>query len=433
MKTRHIRTLVSAWALCSAVFLCASHAQAATLWGTACYGVSLVNGTNTNCPGIVSNMGSGGGSSFTQPGASYRALPMFGSTTDVVSQTISGIQIEAATNGTPDPGDAVQLVVFNCGSVNGTYSLGTEGSLGINATLSFYNIPISLTMPSSFPSNCQLDFTDADNGNVAWTTLSDGSYISIYFQMYQGSAPPFPLIFPSSSSFIKPYIPANQTATSSNVIKFSAQYYFNCEDFGLYDSVSFEIKDLSNANFTAIVGNSLISACGYAEDTQTVSLNSGDTYLWRPVMYSSATSTIAIYGDYYTLYASSTLPLDYNTAFVGGTVGTSTLPVTTNLLSFLNVPVLLETKFPFAYVFQIANGIKAGIAASSSNAIPSGDFVWRNVQGGTTTIDMFSQATIEYYLSPTLISLWRSFLVVLLYVGVGYALYHRARKDLNLK
>jgi len=364
MKTRHLRTLVCAWAFCSAVFLCASKADAQTF------------------------------------------SPFTGAPTATRTFGIQGLPFQPYTLFFQGPGNATGTIEINATS-DPILSVGST-----NGIWYFWACPGSYTSGTA--------------------TSSLGACAEISFTFTWAPDTISGLTTGAQTGFVEPYAPANGSYSTSSPTTFSANYYFNCNtSFGVLDTISFDIID-TNSNTAIYSPSGTIGICGTGSYTANIVLSTGDSYLWRPVLSSSNGSSTPVYGNWYFFQSTSTPAEDINTA-VGATIGTSTLPTTTNLLSFLNVPVLLETKFPFAYVFQIANGIKAGIIASSSNSIPSGDFIWKNVQGGTTTIDMFSQATIEYYLSPTLISLWRSFLVVLLYVGVGYALYHRARKDLNLK
>jgi len=139
-----------------------------------------------------------------------------------------------------------------------------------------------------------------------------------------------------------------------------------------------------------------------------------------PIRDATSTTLVNPYSASSTIFTG-----DFTNQFYNATVGTSSLLSETNFLSFLNVPSLLQTRVPFAYIFQIANGIYAGINSSSTGEIPSGNFVWHNTQNGTTTFDFFSRNTIQTYLSPSLISLWRAFLLVVLTIEFGYALYKR--------
>jgi len=119
---------------------------------------------------------------------------------------------------------------------------------------------------------------------------------------------------------------------------------------------------------------------------------------------------------------------DFTNQFYNATIGTSTLIDSSNFLSFLNVPRLLQERAPFAYIFQIANAVYSGINSSSTTPIPSGNFVWKNTQNGTTTIDMFSPTTIKVYMSDSIIALWRAFLLVVLVINFAYALYYETKR-----
>jgi len=228
--------------------------------------------------------------------------------------------------------------------------------------------------------------------------------------------------------WVEPYTPYNGAYASTSPTVFSASYYN--PDSTQYDTLTFEITDLSG-NSVPTISTSPITSSGINTETQSIVLNPGDSYLWRPEAYLSTNPNETLYGNWYNFVASSSVPITINTAY-NATLGTSTVLSTTNLLSFLDVPVLLQTKVPFAYIFQIRDGIYEGISSSSTNAIPSGNFVWSGIGTGTTTFDFFSTTTVGYYLSPTLIGLWRAFLLVVLYVGFGFSLYNIARKQLHI-
>jgi len=229
------------------------------------------------------------------------------------------------------------------------------------------------------------------------------------------------------TKFIDPYTPANGAYASSTLTSFLAPYYFDCNaSYGIYDYANIEMKDLTDGTLSFNTPAQPISICGQTFIQSNITTVINHQYLWRPVIYSSSSLATPIYGNFYSFLATSSPSYTPFTPFTGATVGTSTLPDVSNLLSFLNVPALIQTRIPFAYIFQIASGIYQGINSSSTGSIPSGNFVWHNTLNGTTTFDFFSQATIETYLSPTLISLWRAFLLVILTIDFGYALYRKS-------
>jgi len=229
---------------------------------------------------------------------------------------------------------------------------------------------------------------------------------------------------------VRPYTPSNGALAASTSVSFSFDYFFNsAESFGFLDTVAIELIDTNVSSAPTKYGIQSISATGFSTYNHTMDLIAGHFYLWRPTIYSSATSTAPVIGDLYSLDVVTRA--GSSTPFLSATVGTSTLPDALNLLSFLNVPNLLQTKIPFAYIFQIYDGITIGISSSTAATLPSGTFTWKGPTGATTTTDFFSTTTIGYYFSPSLISAWRAFELAILYITFGYALYLRAKhKDL---
>jgi len=229
-----------------------------------------------------------------------------------------------------------------------------------------------------------------------------------------------------STRILQPYTPENGNLSTSTTVVFSFEYFFNdSTSFGLFDTVAIEITDLTSGNATpTTIGNKTINSSGITTYTTNAILNAGHLYLWRPTIFSSTGASTQLYGDY------SSLDIVFRSAsstpYTSATIGTSTLPNATNFLSFLNVPNLLVTKIPFAYFFQIADGIRQGISTTTNTQIPSGTITISGLRGASTTVDMFSTTTIGYYLTPTMVSLWRAFLLVILYIEFGYALYLRA-------
>jgi len=108
------------------------------------------------------------------------------------------------------------------------------------------------------------------------------------------------------------------------------------------------------------------------------------------------------------------------------TYGTTTLPDTGNLLSFLNVPQLLSTKVPFGYFFEAKEGIQSALSGSSTQSIPSGRITY-NLGLGTTSVDMFSTTTIGVFVPPSTASLLRQLMVAALVAEVAYVLYLRGK------
>lgn len=123
--------------------------------------------------------------------------------------------------------------------------------------------------------------------------------------------------------------------------------------------------------------------------------------------------------------------------FVGSSFGTTSLASSTNFLSFLNIPELLKTKIPFAYIFQISSSVRSSVASSSASTIPSSSFNINfpipGVATTTLTIDLFSTTTITYFLTPTWVNLLRGIMVAVTYFSLGWFLFHEAKKPRLLR
>jgi len=299
----------------------------------------------------------------------------------------------------------------------GSYPNGTAGSGGTVASCEM------LTSTSFALANIPGIFANAPGFYYVVFNATGGydNYVEIYWSGSQIQIDPS-----SSTRFITPYSPSNGTTTGSTAVSFSAPYFFDdTSSYSLYDTVAFDIVDATSGNPPYRFGQTTINSSGYSTLSSSQTLIAGHLYMWHPVMYSSTGSSSPISGDYYTLnvlYESAS-----STPYIGATLGTSTLPSSTNLLSFLNVPNLLATKVPFGYFFQAKDAILNGANSTSSTAIPSGTFSIRGIGHGTTTVDMFSTSTVGYFLSSSTISLLRGLMVAVLYFEFIYLLYLRGK------
>jgi len=393
-------------AMFTGVFLLWSKAQAATIYEQTDFTTTITDSSMTE----ISD-GTTWESEITTTGSIYFTMYM---TYDWAGFDCTAAAPQLTIYRTSDDLSMARYVIPTAGCGVGTDPILQEGQM---------NIDNNLTAGTSYYLALNRSANPAINYRISGNTLGDwGIYLSS-----DGVLPP-----EFNTRWLAPYTPENGVTTASTSVSFSADYYFDCtSSFGLLDRVAFEIVDATTGESGPTrFGSTQIATCGTATLNANRTLTTGHFYLWRPVIFSSSGTTTPIEGQYYSINGVVT-PSASSTPFLGATVGTSTLPNTTNLLSFLNVPTLLQTKIPFAYIFQIADGIKVGMSSSTAATIPSGTFTWKGVTGATTTIDMFSTTTIGYYLSPTLIGLWREFELAILYITFGYALYRRAKhKDL---
>jgi len=348
--------------------------------------------------------------------------------TALQSQSINTISIYVNRVNPADTQFTLRISTSGCNNQTNTYNYSDYGITDTN-TYHLLSLPFSYTFPADM-TGCVIALTASGGGAHVATYGSNGSW-GFFFPASAfcntGTCVLNPLGDDFSTHFIKPYTPSNGAITSSTTVSFSYQYYFNdVQSFSIYDTVAIDILDATagDQDMTRF-GFTTINASGVNSLSKSRQLVEGHLYLWQPVMFLSSGSSTPLRGDIYSLnilYAAGS-----STPFVGATIGTSTLPDVTNLLSFLNVPMLLQTKVPFGYLFEVKDAILSAINGSSSTAIPSGTFSVRIGGNASTSVDMFSTTTIGYYLSPSLIAILRGLMVVVLYAEFAYLLYNRAK------
>jgi len=148
--------------------------------------------------------------------------------------------------------------------------------------------------------------------------------------------------------------------TPSTSVPFSFDYYNT--GYEGYNEAGAQIKDVT-AQFDVVPAEVAVNSTGLATYSSTYTLTTGHGYLWRPYLRNSSSTTVpTLYGpwtgmiDVVTDSASSSSP--YITANAS----------TTAFFDYLNIPQLLETRLPFAYLFQIKNLL--GSLATTTSTFP---------------------------------------------------------------
>jgi len=118
------------------------------------------------------------------------------------------------------------------------------------------------------------------------------------------------------------------------------------------------------------------------------------------------------------------------------TSATSTPLDSTNFLSFLNVPELLKTRVPYAYIYQFASAlINAAGSSTIASTIPSSQFditIGTGTYATTVPVVLFSTSTITHYINPTVMALFRGIMVAVTYLSFIFFVFHNARSKENI-
>jgi len=181
-----------------------------------------------------------------------------------------------------------------------------------------------------------------------------------------------------------------------------------------FDSLGLIITDLNTlSNYTDRLS---IGTQVNSYNFPAITLPSNHAFNIRTYLYGSTTDVVVNSADvaYYT--GTSTGLVHYTDANFSAT--------STPFAQFLNVPYLLSTKVPFAYFYQVKD-LLININNASTSTIPASTFTI-NINGATTTIEMFSTSTISHFISASTLSLLRTLMVAITYIGTAMFIYRRA-------
>jgi len=237
--------------------------------------------------------------------------------------------------------------------------------------------------------------------------------------------------FDTSSRITYRLTPANGTTTPSTTVSF-IWGWFN-SGLELYNVAQTEITDVT-AGFQYVPQQSSAALSGFGTTTQTYSLTAGHLHLWRGCLVNTSTSQKVCSG-YYSLNvvspsASSSVPVlpDVND-------GNASTTANSSIFAFLDVPQLLQEKFPFSWFFQIA-GLLNTLQSTSTAAVSPVVFDYASLDISTTsknalpaTWEAFSTTTITQWIPPAVLSAWRLLMSAVLWFGFAMYVYHSARRQ----
>lgn len=220
----------------------------------------------------------------------------------------------------------------------------------------------------------------------------------------------------TSSSYIGSIVSPqpNGMTTASTSVNFSFNYFVNVLDG--YTKVGLELNDV-DGNSTIVPVYGYISGSGLKTFTATSTFEYSHYVWWRPYLENaSSTKKYGVWQSFYVVSASTTnqtlLPIDQD--------------ATSSIMAMLNVPNLLKTRVPFAYIFQIAEVISdTSMVSSSSVASLTLNFVSSSSPYASQLngVAMFSTSTITSLMGSTNLGIMRALLVAITYVGSGLYLF----------
>lgn len=254
---------------------------------------------------------------------------------------------------------------------------------------------------------------DRDEARDGTCGGSCGSVEDIYYVLRSDEA------FSSDTRIISLNSPASGVITPSTNVLFDFDYYYGNNARGV-TTVGIDVKDIT-AGFQYSPLEDTILASGQSTFTGNLVLTAGHLHLWRAYMR-SATSTEFVSGwssfDVVTASASSTQYIDPITG----------LPITstsTGFFDFLNVPQLLQTKKPFAYIYQVGSLLETLDTISATGTplfvLPLG--MASTSLPGVGDIEFFSASTVVDLMPSSFITFMRSLIIAVIYISLAFVLF----------
>jgi len=234
----------------------------------------------------------------------------------------------------------------------------------------------------------------------------------------------------SSSRVISQITPTNgATAPSTEV-----QFVFSWFNSGLegYDISQTEINDITSGfQYTPIQSNAALSGTG--QTTQVYNLTENHLHTWRACLLNSVTFEKTCSG-FYSLNvvgpsASSSFPL-----LPEVTEGNASSTAQGGFFSFLNVPQLLQSKYPFSLFFDIAD-LYQSLQASSTEDVATVELDYSSLNLSSTTMAalpsswvVFGTTTVTHFIPEAVLDAWRLLMTAVIWMGVIAYLYRAISK-----
>lgn len=243
-------------------------------------------------------------------------------------------------------------------------------------------------------------------------------YFSISFDETFGS---------STTRFITPYIPNNGVISGSTNVNFNVDYFYNDSANPYLNVVGIDLKDVTTGFQYAPIESPILASGGGEYDHNYI-LTAGHYHLWRPYMRSTSNQEDTIYGSWYSLDVVT--PSASSTYFIDPITGEPINATSSSFFDFLNVPQLLQTRVPFAYIYQVGSLLLTldDIQATSAPIfmLPLG--MASTTLPGVSDIEFFSVDTITDLMPSSFVTLARLLMSAITIVGCAMLLFSETKR-----
>lgn len=216
--------------------------------------------------------------------------------------------------------------------------------------------------------------------------------------------------------------PANGSLSSSEFVQFDFDYFNNDTDTDPVTFAGVDIRDVSSGFEYAPIEEMIISSGNASFGPETVQLQSDHFHMWRPYLR-NASSTRVIYGSWYSFDV-----VDYSGDFdpVDPSGGSAT---STQISQLLGVQGFFQSRFPFAYFYDIGS-----LLSAVDDEVAEGQFPSLDLSFGTSsalhmgTVTMFSSSTLSYFAGSSTVSLIRTMMAFSIWLAFALAVWFQVKK-----
>lgn len=239
---------------------------------------------------------------------------------------------------------------------------------------------------------------------------------------------------------IKLLYPANGDVSASTTV--GLLFSYNLASSSPMDTYNVIVVDMEDNGVTGTVTGPIYSTQGIVQNY--MQLPRGHAMSWSVLMTSSSTENR--YYSISNIFSVEVSPLSATSSENWDVFKPATTTLSNNTdvsalhwLSFLNVPTLLKTKAPFAYIPMIYSVITYAIQNATSTPLTSGTFnvglpthfdpkTGHATATTTLAVAMFSKTTIQTYLSDSWTNFFRAIMVGVTYAGTAWFLFHDIKR-----
>jgi len=244
--------------------------------------------------------------------------------------------------------------------------------------------------------------------------------------LYIWGQPEQPNQFASTSRIISQIAPLNGATTASTEVQFDFSWFNSGQE--LYTVAQAEISDVTGG-IQLVPQQSNAALSGTGQTTQIYELQANHYHIWRGCLLNPTTAqkTCSPFHSFEVVgpSASSSFPVvpDINET-------NATSSAQGGMFAFLNVPQLMQSKYPFSWFFDIAD-LYQELQASSTEDVATVTLDYSSLDISTTTKNalpsswtVFGTTTITAFIPEPVLDAWRVLMSAVIWMAVVAYLYH---------